>query len=311
MRYTTVNRLRAESFIKADFPDARAEEIIEEASQILTDILGSWFVPFRNKKGLDGGGSSIVFYPNRIPFLEVLSLSEVASARADGRGSDDNEFLVETGGEILYSASDYVVRGRYIETKYDKFFDGRSNVIIDAYTGWLEEFDTENRNYSINKTIHNNTIIIPHLSREATLDSVLGFNKRNIIMFERNDSSRELLATAIITDIDFTTKKIKFDRLYTKNEVSIPVDAIVITFGCVPKLIERATLLLFKKLFNKINTEDYEDSAFNSKLKSEKTDRYQYTLFGSGEGGGIGITGDPLIDSQLDKFSHPINIDLV
>ena len=312
MEYVSIHRLRQAGFTPTQISANAALPIIKEASAVLSDILGQWFVPVRNVKQLDGHGSSMVYLPNRIPFLEVLSLAETFTASASGDELPARiSILLGSGDRTSYNADEYVIRGRLVELLYTNFYAGRNNVLIDCYTGFMDWFDRDSRNITIRKVVDELNGAINHDAVECVLQSTDGFRERDVILFESNDTARTLFGAAIINGIEHTNKKLKFNKLKTLNEATILTGSRVLTFGAVPLLIERATLLLFKKLMHGVNTDEYEDAMFGTKLRSEKTDRYSYTLFGGKDGGGIGITGDPLIDSQLDKFSEPNHVDLV
>lgn len=312
MEYVSTHRLRQAGFTPTQISANAALPKIKEASAILSSILGQWFVPIRNVKQLDGHGSSIMYLPNRIPFLEVLSLGEMYTASATGEDLPARiDILLGSGDRTTYNPDEYTIRGRIVELLYSNFYAGRNNVLIDCYTGLMDWFDTDSRNVTIRKVIGELNGAINHDAVECVLQSTEGFRVRDVVLFESNDTSRTLLGTVIVNETDHANKKLKFNKLKTLNEAAIPTGSRVLTFGAVPLLIERATLLLFKKLMYGVNTDEYEDAMFGTKLRSEKTDRYSYTLFGGKDGGGIGITGDPLIDSQLGKFSEPNHVDLV
>jgi hypothetical protein len=311
-QYTTIDRIRGQGFNTGQVSDADALPLIQDASQILTDILGQWFNPVREKKFLDGHGSSLIYYPNRIPFIEVISLGERFTATADGSFLPRRiDVLVGSGDRVVYNPDEFYIRGRYIELNYSNSFDGRANVEIDAYTGFLDWFDVSAQNQSIRKEETDLTTQVSNDDTEAIVTSVDNFRPRDILLFEKNDTSREVLAFAIVNSIDRSTTKFEMDEIKTLNEQDLPIGTKVVTFGAVPNLIERATILILKKLVYGYGTNNYEDLVFGTKLKGEKTDRYSYTLFGDKDGGGIGITGDTLIDSQLGKFSEPDNVDIV
>lgn len=311
-QYTTIDRIRREGFNSGQIPDADVLPLIQDASQILTDILGQWFNPVREQKLLDGHGSSLIYYPNRIPFIEVISLGERFTANATGvRLPRRIDVLVGSGDRVVYNPDEFYIRGRYVELNFSNSFDGRANVEIDAYTGLLDWFDISSQNQSIRKEETDLTTEVTHEDEEAIVTSVNNFRPRDILLFEKNDTTREVLAFSIANSIDRVNKKFEMDEIKTLNEQTLPVGTKVVTFGAVPSLIERATILILKKLVHGYGTNSYENSVFGSKLKGEKTDRYSYTLYGDKDGGGIGLTGDPFIDSQLGKFSEPDNVDIV
>ena len=311
-QYTTIERIRREGFNTGQVPDAEALPLIQDASGILTDILGQWFNPVRNQKLLDGHGASLIYYPNRIPFIEVISLGERFTASATGSFLPRRiDVLVGSGDRVVYNPDEFYIRGRYVELNFSNSFDGRANIEIDAYTGFLDWFDASAQNQVIRKEETDLTTQVALDDVEAIVTSVDNFRPRDILLFEKNDTTREVLAFAIINSIDRGTTKFETDPIQTLNEQTLPVGTKVVTFGAVPSLIERATILILKKLVFGYGTNSYEDSVFGTKLKGEKTDRYSYALYGDKDGGGIGITGDPLIDSQLSKFSEPDNVDIV
>ncbi len=101
-QYTTIERIRREGFTPGQLPDAEALPLIQEASEVLTDILGQWFNPIREQKLLDGHGSSLIYYPNRIPFIEVVSLGERFTANATGiRLPRRIDVLVGSGDRVV------------------------------------------------------------------------------------------------------------------------------------------------------------------------------------------------------------------
>jgi len=311
VEYTTIHRLRQEGFAQADLPEADALRLIREASEILSDVLGQWFVPVRSQKRLDGDGSSICYHPNRIPILEVISLEEDYTADVSGDYMPSRmDILVGGADRTSFPPDDFVIRGRFVELLYARFFRGRGNVVLDAYTGWMDWFDQESRSTTLRKVETDITTAINYDGTEAIVTSLNDFDLRDVLVFEKNDTTREVLGMAIVNGIETGTSKLQFDKLKTKNKQQLPIGTKVVTFGAVPRLIERATILILKKLQHKINSEEYDERLFGEKLKSEKTDRYSYTLYGGADGGGVGITGDSLVDSQLSKYTEPPYVDL-
>lgn len=309
-KYTTVHRLRQEGFKQKELPFAKALLLIEEASDLLSDALGQWYVPHRTTKRLDGGGSSIIYFPNRIPFLEVLSMAELFTADVTGRELPRRiDILVGSADRTSYNSDEYIIRGRLLELLFTNAYPGRGNVEVDTYTGFLDWFGIDSRNTTIRKVIGELKTAMSQDAVEAELVSSAGFEDRDVLLFETNDTARTLLATAISNQVTHSTSKIAVDKIQTLNGAQMPIGTKVITFGKVPSLIERATILIVKKLNVQMGSDEYDEAVFSSKLKGEKTDRYSYTLFGQKEGGGVGLTGDPLVDSQLHRFAEPNFVD--
>lgn len=311
-RYTTVFRLRQEGFLQAELSDAAAVLLIEEASDIISEALGQWFVPLRSQNKLDGMGSALLYLPSRVPILEVFSLGQISTAHAARPFNVPDKVTIMLSSNLedmsIFDPSDYQLYGRYLELMYTEFWEGRGNVQLDCYSGWLDTF--KSRVAPVKKASTGLTNQITNGAVDAIVDDISNFSRRDVVLFEKNDSTRELLGIAIVTGIEVGNKKLQFDALETKNASAIPAGSNVLTFGAVPKLIERATILLVKRLNVKINSSDYDDAAIAAKIKSEKTDRYSYTLFGDSDGGGIGLTGDALVDRQLSYYAEPqINVD--
>jgi len=312
LEYTTIYRLRQEGFPIASLSNADAKLKIQEASEYLSDLLGQWFVPVRDKKRLDGGGSSIIYFSNRIPFLEVLEFGLEFTASVSGEELPSRiDILLGNADRTVYNPDEFVIRGRYIELLFSNLFAGRGNVVVDCYTGYMDWFGKSSRNYAVPSVLTTTGTLIEDTDEEVVLVSTDGLKVRDVIIFEKADSTREVLGTAIIHTIDRATKTVEFDAIETINGADVPVASRVLSFGAVPRLIERATILLVKKLMPEIYSDDYDEAVGATKLKSEKTDRYSYTLFGDKDGGGVGITGDPMVDSQLSKFAEPHHVDLV
>jgi len=309
-RFTTIKRLRNEGFEESVINDDRADDLIVEASHYLADALGQWFVPVRVKKQVNGGGASIIYLSNRIPFLEVISLRDTFTGPVVG-GSVINRAEAIVQGDLDYAEDDYFIRGRQVQLKYGTFYDGRNNIIVDCYTGLLDNFVEEARQETIRKVAHSTAADLAYKGKSVELDSLTDLEEGDVAIFESNDTARDFLGMAIITALNRTDTKIKFDPIKTENAAQIPSGSNVIVFGKVPRLIERATVMIIKKLSLQIGSEDFDEAIRASKIKTERTDGYSYTLFGDREGGGIGLTGDPFIDSQLDKFSEPNHVDLV
>jgi len=311
-RYTTITRLRQEGFTETELPAPDALLLIAEASGYLSDALGQWFTPVRSQKILDGMGSALLYLPNRVPILEVLSLAQISTASASRPFlvPDKVDILLASGPNdmAVFDSSDYQVYGRYLELLYSEFFGGRGNVLFDCYSGWMDTFSA--RSGTTRRILTDTTTLISNGGIDAILTSISGFQARDVVLFEKNDSGREVLGQVIVNSIDVGNKKLVFDAIETKDAQQLPVGTRVLTFGAIPRLIERATLLLVKRLNIRINTDDYDDAVMAGKIKSEKTDRYSYTLFGDADGGGVGLTGDYFVDRQLSYYAEPqIHVD--
>jgi hypothetical protein len=305
-QYTTIHRLRQEGFSQKELNEAKSLLLIQEASEILNDALGQWFTPVRTTKKLNGHGSSILYFPNRIPFIEVLNLTELYTAHVTGKRIPRRlDVIVGSSDTSVFNPDEYIIRGRFVELLYTNFFAGRGNVQIDSYTGLMDWFDVNARDSEVRKVETTLANPVDHNAVEAVLTSADGFRERDVLLFETPDTARDLLAQAIGITVNHSTETIAFDKIKTLNEAQLPAGTKVITFGAVPRIIERATILLIKKLMLSIGSDEYEEAVFGEKIKTERTDSYSYTLFGAKEGGGMGFTGDPLVDNQLNKFSEP------
>ncbi|MEW6556025.1 MAG: hypothetical protein AB1349_01570 [Elusimicrobiota bacterium] len=271
--YTTISRLRNEGISVQELDDQRARDIIELMSLYINSLTDQWFTPVEDTVSLDGNNTSSIFLRNLIPIIKVKRLC--------------------VSDEVI-EPEKYQIDWRRIRLLEGHFPEGRLNIEIEGVFGWLE-------NQKEQSALLQSEIITG--SVEAILDSVEGFNVRDIVDFidTKNHGIR-----IIINEIDVQSRKLKFDSV--RVTLKIEPGAKVISYGTVPKLIERACMLLVINNKEKINSAEWSEKKFSGLLKRETVDNYSWEIFQ--EAAGM-ITSDPLTDEILGNYCPPPTVEFI
>lgn len=253
--------------------------------------LGIWY--------FDGRGSFLTYFPNMIKIINVTSV-EVVSGRTNRLWepyptpvSEDPELVTLVPSSPL-AADSYVVRDRTIERVRTYFPSGVKNIKVTGALGWVDQPKALS---TISETVVDGNSVMVQVT------NIAGFQVRDVIdIVGANDSAR-----AVVTAVNRGARQLAFDQLGVVD-ATIPVGAVVRSFGCVPRPIER----LANFFFGRVRRESVEAAAGEApidpgRIKRERTDDYEYELFSTSEGGTSStlLTGHISYDQILMEFRAP------
>ncbi len=189
-----------------------------------------------------------------------------------------------------YAAADYAVRERYVELVRGSFPRGRANVEIDGVFGWLE------RRPKVEARI---AADLAPGDTEATLDEVAGLREKDALLIDGH-------VPLIVGGLDGA--KVTGDPVPT----GAPAGSPVVTYGRVPRPVERACLMLTVRSRHGLATDAGARAAVSDRIIEERTDNYMYRLAPSREAeGDERTTGDLAVDRLLADYVAPPYVGVV
>jgi len=277
--YTTIAALRAEGLTSTECPDAKVKYLIRLMSAVVDKMTNQWFSPVEAAFRFDGGDKLIRMYNS----VKILELTNPVTVIHQNPLDEDSEIEEE------FESGDYAIAERFIKKTYGKWPKGVRNIIVRGVFGWLEQARDK-----VETTL---TTALVTNAVEAVVTDVTGFVIRDLVQFYDDVN----MVQAIITDIDYTNKKLKFDSVWSIPTLAIGSKAR--TWGAVPVGIERIVQMLVMKYRAKLS--EGQGGALAGRIKSEDTDNYSYSLFDNAADVISDVTGDPLFDGLIDEYTDP------
>ena len=189
-----------------------------------------------------------------------------------------------------YAAADYAVRERYVELVRGSFPRGRANVEIDGVFGWLERRPRIQARLAAD--------LAPG-DTEAMLDDVAGLRAKDALLIDGH-------VPLILGGLDGT--KVTGDPV----PAGAPTGSPVVTYGRVPRPVERACLMLAVRSRHGLATDAGARAAVSDRIIEERTDSYMYRLAPSREAeGDERTTGDLAVDRLLADYVAPPYVGVV
>ncbi len=296
-KYTTIKAIRDQGIDATALPDIQALDLICLESEAVNQFTGQWFSPVDKVVRLDGTGSQSVHLDELVPIVKVRRVSLLSR----GLGSTTSLLLVpeqdfvktfreiklisgrsgaKFKGDLGYTSFEAGPIGNAFDNqsfvqgyvRRSEFPEGTQNVEIDGVFGWLEgrkEVETK-----LDGTVAVGT------RAQIAVDSVAGFKVKNIVDVIDSD---ELSATFgqsllrfIVNEIDVNTKVLKFDAVELTE--ALPNDSKVITYGRVPRMVERAVLILVNRIKDVLGSSASASVTITDRIIEERTDNYMYRL---------------------------------
>lgn len=277
MRYTTISSLKAKGF-KRFVEDAKIIKVIEDYSRIINIYTEQLFLPIHKVVSnipLEEW-SKIIHSPDKLPIILINSIM----------------YRTKSSSNQVLDPLEYYIFKRYIEFEKDFHIFSTEQALltaldinpliyrftIDGVFGWINN----NQQPIVVEIL---TAINPE-TKTATLSNVENFNTGDILTVGNKN--------IIIDTIDYVTKVITFDPLYT---APIPEHTQAICYGSILpdiKLACERLCLASKKL----------ESIMGGRIISEHTDRYSYRAIAT-------TTGIAEVDVILSNYSMPLCVDLI
>ncbi len=276
-RYTTVSKIREEGIDKTELPDVRARKLISSFSDRINRWTAQWFYPVKETVVVDGRNLAGIWRPDKMPILEVNSLTVDVLGSNPSQGTvvpaedfeittppafDAPGILIElrvTGGFVRFINSVRHIRFPSI----GNFPRGPRNIEIIGSFGWISQ-----------KT-KVSTTITAGLATDATQIAVGDTSKFNIGDAVRIGDS-DPFVYFIVDTIDDAGKLLKFDDI-GRIPATISSGAAVVTYGEVPEGIQEACQRLVIAFRHKKGSEEFRDALDASSLTGEKIGDYSYT----------------------------------
>lgn len=306
-KYTTIVELREEGLTEATLTDARAAKLIARVSEEINGLTDQWFAPVAKRLFVDGNGGSLAMMD--IPVLAVDDLEVLSSRSSDpgiarvgavepsyviGLPSElprfDDRFAMSSPFRPSTLIPDFTIDDRKIRSM-TPFPNGVNNVRVDGIFGWLE-----------NRQVFETTLAAPLEPNASSCELVdaSGIRRGHLITFivgAGPNARTEFTAWVAYVEGNVVT----FVDPATDLDVTLAVETTRVgDYGSVPAGIQQAALRLVNRQKTGIGTASFSEEEFFGRLKSEKTDNYQYTLAAAVE-----VTGDDLVNTLLNKFVKP------
>jgi len=296
--YTSVARLRSEGLTAADLSDALAIQRISLISRMINRITGQYFQPvWYEALKLSGRDSPLIFLPDLEPIIKIVELA-LTPKGYDPEILEEDDYVLHSERFIARIASTV---GRVAQLASANWVEGYSNYTFKGYAGWLEDVKEVEANIVTADLVQD--------AEEIEVDDASNFDEGDFVVVVSGDDR----FGALLNSVDYGDNKFGIDKAQTKGK-TYPIDADVITFGKVPiPIVWACTRMVVNQSALLIpDGGEIPDPAFESKLKTEKTDNYSYTLFSPrelmAESGSIAagdFTGDPGVDMVLATFTAP------
>lgn len=299
-RYTTIQALRDQGISTTKLSDADAPDVIELASSLVMRFTDQWFVPVLNDLEMNGQGDPVIHHPKLLPILDILQVALINIDIIGDTALTTDEFAISTNRRFVQREPLVGFTGRKKlaldpSVGAKSFPRGVRNVRLKAIFGWLDNFKD-----ICTKT----TQAVGDCQGDVTVESTIGISAGDVIIaYDSNDN----FFHAILTEVDSTTKTLKFDMV-KRLPAAVDSGATLCAFGRVPPLVERATIILVEDLRASISSSAFKKAQFQSGIVSERTDNYSYRL-ASPVGGDLGSaansTGNLQADNILRHYTAP------
>lgn len=276
-RYTTVSRIRAEGVDSTELSDTRAQRLISSFSDRINRWTAQWFYPVKETVVVDGRGLPAVWRPDKMPILEVNSLTVDVLGSSPSQGTvvpgedfeittppafDAPGILIElrvTGGFVRFINNVRFLRFPTV----GNFPRGPRNIEIIGSFGWIV------LKTKVSTTLSANLVTD---ATQITVSDVSKFNVGDAVRVGDNDP----FAYFIVDTIDDPGNILKFDKIGRLPD-TISSGAVVVTYGEVPEGIQEACLRLVLAFKGNKGSEEFKDALDSSSLTGEKIGDYSYT----------------------------------
>lgn len=275
--YTTVKKIRDAGIPATELPDAQALELIKLCGLIINRLTDQWFAPVAGSFKLDGRGTPFAHLDNFIP-IAVLTAVEVG-----GIGGNTPTLVENT--EYAWIRDKRIVELLGDTATFPKTPLGTS---LTGVFGWLESPK------DVSTTV---TAPVASGATSVFVASTVGFKVGDQVLFGNE--------AVPISEIP-STLELKFDAL----EFAIATGATARTLGRTPMEIQRACTLLVAD--RRLSIPDEEEADIASRIQSESTEGYSYSLAplssedkqGLEGGGGQPTSGNAAVDDILQRYTY-------
>ena len=303
--YTTITRIRAEGLASGSLSDADTRLLIREMSKVINNVTGQWFWPIESKERLSGRGFPVVSHPSAIPILEVRSL-QLDSGTSGYSPYQVTEYVVDKRDLEVIGYGVENVAGFSIGTRRARFPKTRPlNIVADGTWGWLEDRPFVSDPFdNVMKVVTTTSATLANGATSVSVADSSGFRVGDVIILRSGEASVTYAGHAILTAVSSGT--LTFDAI-NLNVASLASGATVITYGQIPKAIERACALLVVRFQAKFNSQASADASIATRIIRERTDNYEYQLsFDPTSSSVTSVTsGDIEVDRLLTPYHSP------
>ena len=277
-KYTTIKALRDDGLTVAVASDTQAFELICIQSEMVNQFTAQWFTPVDKVIRLDGNSASAIHLIELVPIIKVRRVTIISTGLSGTEDTRDlllkEDFVVDgrfikltsgrTGARFKSGliAEEYIRGARFVK----EFPEGVQNIEIDGVFGWIEgqkEFTTTT-----------DGALAVGTRTQIVVDDILGFRVKDVVDILDTDGNSVL--RFIVNEIDVSGKILKFDSVEIFTAIVDESD--VITYGRVPRLVERAAKILINRIKDPVFTSGASTAALADRIIEEKTDNYMYRL---------------------------------
>lgn len=277
-KYTTIQRLRDEGLSSGDLNDTKADRLIRLYSDRINRWTSQYFFPVKETIRIDGTGLEGIWRPDKMPILEVDTLTVDVLGSNPSQGTvvppEDFEIVIpgayDSPGRVLQLR----VTGGFIrfinKTRFlrfptiGRFPKGPKNIEIIGTFGWVSEKE---------KVSTTTTAELAAKAKNVVVTDISKFDVGDAIRIGNDDP----FVYALISKIDDATKTITFDDI-GRIPASLVSGVSVVTFGNIPEAIQYACTRLVIEFHPLMTSEDFESALGQSSLTGEKIGDYSYTM---------------------------------
>jgi hypothetical protein len=291
--YTYPSSLEAARFDLSDLTQAEVWRRIKDVSaQIEVLTKGNLFNGEYGTFECSGRGRRIVYHPQQHPFVHLESVQLSESRTDHGRDGFFRRPLDSFGSPTIASAKYHLRAGMVEGIRYD-FPMGAGNVLVTGAIGKLEP-----AKYA--ETLSASEVGAD--SDSVQVEDSTGFAARDVV-----DIIGETFAVRVIlTSIDRADHVLYYDAVGGEFD-AIPAEAVVRTFGAVPRAVEQVANYLFGVLLREeaANADGVEHIPAG-RIRRERTDNYEieFQMAGINET----LTGSPKYDLLLLPYMKAIDV---
>jgi len=301
--YTSIARLRAEGMDETRYPDeSLLRRRILMLSKMINRITNQYFQPvYDAEQRMSGRDSALLYLSKKVPILQIDEIN----FHPEGSTADviDSDYYVIHLERFFARQAGYYLRGD-ASLSTGTWEEGFENYTFKGWSGWLED--------RRELTISIDTDLVQD-DEEVSVPDATGFVEGDFIVVIDSVNSNRF--GTLINAVDYGTNKIAIDKAQTRGITYPSATSNVLTFGRVPDSIVWACTRMVVNEAALLVPEngDPVDPDFESRLKSEKTDNYSYTMFSpkdmnvdSGQLPLGTFTGDPKVDMVLATYVAPV-----